>query len=149
MVTAIVILVVLASLGAFVMSVTGIQGGSEALDVGGTRAYLSARAGIEWGIAQVTDPRNADSRLALAPPLPPLCFANRTLTLPAAFDGMSVTVTCASTSTTEANRQIAVYAITSVATGGGGAMPLRRQLTATVARCTDPGNAADPRHSCP
>lgn len=38
MITAIVILVILAGLGAFVMSVTGMQGGSEALDVGGSRA---------------------------------------------------------------------------------------------------------------
>ena len=42
MITAIVILVILAGLGAFVMSVTGMQGGSEALDVGGSRAFLAA-----------------------------------------------------------------------------------------------------------
>jgi MSHA biogenesis protein MshP len=147
MITAIVILVILAGLGAFVMSVTGMQGGSEALDVGGSRAFLAARAGIEWGIAQVTDPKNTNANLALPTPLPPACFASQSLTLPAAFDGMSVAVTCAVTATTEGNRQLSVYTIGATATGGGGSFPLSRQVRATVARCTDPAGAA-PRFAC-
>jgi MSHA biogenesis protein MshP len=49
-VSAIFILVVLATLGAFILNVsTNLQIGS-ALDVQGVRAYQAARAGIEWGL---------------------------------------------------------------------------------------------------
>jgi MSHA biogenesis protein MshP len=147
MASALFILVVLALLGAFIVSVTSAQGGAEALDVGGTRALHAARSGIEWGIAQVTDPKNADGGLSGSPATPPACFAATTLALGAEFDGMSVTVTCARTATTEGNRQVAIYNLTATANGGGGAFPLQREVQATVSRCTDPAGAA-PRHGC-
>ena len=95
----------------------------------------------------MTDPKNTDANLALPTPLPPACFGSQSLTLPAAFDGMTVAVTCAVTATTEGNRQLSVYTISATATGGGGAFPLSRHVRATVARCTDPAGAA-PRHAC-
>lgn len=53
LVSAIFILVVLAALGAAIVTVfTGQQMGS-ALDVQGAQAYQAARAGIEWGVYQV------------------------------------------------------------------------------------------------
>ena len=57
-VTAIFLMVVLALLGAFIVSVTGLQQSSQQLDVQGVRAYQAARAGIEWGACQVLDPSN-------------------------------------------------------------------------------------------
>src|SRR6266513_5278160 len=57
-VAAIFLLVVLALLGGFIASVTGIQQSSGQLDVLGVRAYQSARAGLEWGAWQVLDPNN-------------------------------------------------------------------------------------------
>lgn len=51
-VSAIFILVVLAALGAFVVSVTATQNVTFAQDVQGARAYQAARAGIESGIAK-------------------------------------------------------------------------------------------------
>ena len=148
MVSAIFVLVVLALLGAFIMSVTSTQGGAEALDIGGTRALQAARSGIEWGVAQVTDPKNTDAGLTASPPTPPACFATGTPTLGAGFDNMTVSVTCVRTATTEGNRQVAIYNITATANGGGGGFPLQRQVQATVARCTDPAGAA-PRYACP
>lgn len=148
MVSAIFVLVVLALLGAVIMSVTSTQGGAEALDVGGTRALQAARSGIEWGISRVADPQNADSGLSASPPMPPACFSTTTLTLGAEFDGMSVVISCVRTATTEGNRQVAIYNLTATANGGGGGFPLQRQLQATVARCTDPGGTA-PRYVCP
>lgn len=147
MASALFILVVLAMLGAFIVSVTSGQGGAEALDIGGTRALQAARAGLEWGIAQVSDPQNTDSGLTAPTATPPACFAATTLTLGAEFDGMTVAVACVRTATTEGNRQIAIYNLTATANGGGGAFPLQRQVQATVSRCTDPAGPA-PRHGC-
>jgi MSHA biogenesis protein MshP len=52
-VTAIFILVVLATLGAFIVNVFSAQQIGSALDLDGVRAYQAARAGVEWGIYQV------------------------------------------------------------------------------------------------
>ena len=52
-VTAIFILVVLAALGAFIVSISTNQQTSAALDIQGVRAYQAARAGVEWGVYQV------------------------------------------------------------------------------------------------
>ena len=49
-VSAIFILVVLAALGAFMISISSQQHIGSALDVQGARAYQAARAGIEWGL---------------------------------------------------------------------------------------------------
>jgi MSHA biogenesis protein MshP len=53
LVTAIFLLVILAALGAFILTISGTQQTSSALDVQGTRAYQAARAGIEWASYQV------------------------------------------------------------------------------------------------
>ena len=52
-VSAIFILVVLAALGAFMVSVSTSQQIGSALDVQGVRAYQAARAGIEWSLYKV------------------------------------------------------------------------------------------------
>ncbi len=46
---AIFLIVVLPALGAFLVTVSGLQHSSSALDIQGARAYQAARAGIEWG----------------------------------------------------------------------------------------------------
>ena len=51
MIAAIVILVILAGLSAFVVSITVTQNVTFAQDVQGARAYQAARAGIEWQIS--------------------------------------------------------------------------------------------------
>jgi MSHA biogenesis protein MshP len=51
-VSAIFILVVLASLAGFIVSVTATQSLTFAQDIQGARAYQAARAGTEWGIAR-------------------------------------------------------------------------------------------------
>lgn len=52
-VSAIFILVVLAVLGTFMVSVSTSQQIGSALDVQGSRAYQAARSGIDWGVYQV------------------------------------------------------------------------------------------------
>lgn len=146
--SAIFLVVILALLGAFAASFSGLQSATQALDVMGTRAYFAARAGLEWGLYRVFDPGNADAGLGAVPPQPPACFADTTLALGPAFDSLSVTVTCTRTTTTEADRQVAVYALAATVTGGSAAFPANRQVTATVSRCTDPAGSA-PRYACP
>ena len=53
LITAIFLLVILASLSAFIVTVSGVQQTSSALDVQGSRAYQAAHAGIEWASYQV------------------------------------------------------------------------------------------------
>lgn len=149
LVTALFLLVVLALLGLFIVSVFGLQQSSQALDVSGTRTYAGAQAGIEWGLVQVLDPDNNDPLLVPANPQPPNCFATTAPALGGAFNGISTSVTCSVTTTTELNRNVAVYLLTSTATSGTGtAFPISRRVTATVSRCTDPTGTA-PRYACP
>lgn len=49
-VSAIFILVVLAALGAFIVSISTTQNIGSALDVQGVEAYQAAKAGLEWGL---------------------------------------------------------------------------------------------------
>lgn len=51
-IAAIVILVIMAALGTFIMVLSTTQQVGSALDVDGARAYASALSGSEWGVAQ-------------------------------------------------------------------------------------------------
>lgn len=83
-VTAIFLVVVLAALGVAMVSVYTAQQASSALDVLGTRAYLAARAGAEWGIYR----QRIDNS----------CVPSTTFALPAGttLSDFSVTVRCTS-----------------------------------------------------
>jgi len=154
-VTAIFLLVVLAMLGAFMLSVSGLQQSSSVLDVQGVRAYQAARAGVEWGAWQVLDPNNAIGSPAL-----PTCPASPTqLTLAGSLSPFTVTVTCSATSTTEGNRNVATYLIVATACNQPSGTPascpnatpsggyLERQVQATLAKCKDP-TASAPQYAC-
>ena len=152
LVTAIFLLVVLAMLGAFMLTLTSLQQSSSVLDVQGVRAYQAARAGIEWGAFQGLDPNNAIGSAAL-----PTCPASPThLTLAGSLSPFTVTVTCSATSTTEGNRNVATYFIVATACNqSSGSCPnatpsagyLERQVQATLAKCKDP-TASGPQYSC-
>lgn len=80
-IAAIFILVVLAGLGGAILTVSSNQQIGSALDVQGVRAYLAARAGIEWGLYQQL--RNGS------------CVASSSVTPSApTLSGFSVIVTC-------------------------------------------------------
>lgn len=53
LVSAIFLLVVLAALGAFMVSFSTVQHATSAQDMNGSRAYQAARSGMEWGAYQV------------------------------------------------------------------------------------------------
>jgi MSHA biogenesis protein MshP len=77
-VSAIFILVALAALGAFIAIVSSAQHLGSALDLDGARAYQSARAGAEWGVANALAGNCASNHIG------PL-------------NGMTITVACSAT----------------------------------------------------
>lgn len=126
---ALFLVVVLAALGAFMVTFSNTQHLTSAQDVQGSRAYWAARAGLEWGIGSVVASAG----------VPPDCPASPT-TLAATFDGgFAVTVTCSRTDYTEAaaapNRFI--YQLTAIAhtAGAPGAVGyIERSISATLER---------------
>ena len=158
-IAAIFLLVVLALLGAFIVSVTGMQQSSGQLDVLGVRAYQSARAGMEWSAWQIIDPGNTlNPGPACAAAVMPTCPASPQ-NLPAlagSLSGFTVTVTCAQTAnTTEGNRNVRVFQIVATACNQGASCPaatptsgyVERQVQASLAKCKD-STAAAPRCAC-
>ncbi len=116
-VTAIFILVVLAALGAFMVTIATTQQIGSALDVQGVRAYQAARAGVEWGIYK----QKRDNM-----PCATGVGTTNTFTLPAAattLAGFTVTVVC--TQYTDASGGPTVFQIESTACNipSGGACP--------------------------
>lgn len=135
-VTAVFLIVVLAALGAFLVTVSGLQHTSGALDVQGARAFQAARAGMEWKTFQV-----------LQPPQPsPNCVPSQNLALSGTLSGFTVTVLCTQSTANELGNTVNLYQITSTACNApsAGSCPstavnpgpryLERQLQATVGR---------------
>lgn len=120
-VAGIFLLMLLAALGALMVTFSNVQHATSAQDMQGTRAYQAARAGLEWGIYR--------ARIAAS------CAA--TSALPALVDDLApftVTVECVSTAYTEGAGGGTMYDITSTAKSGAVGSPhyVERQLRATV-----------------
>lgn len=90
LVTAIFLLVVLAALGAFIVTVSTTQQVGAALDVQGVRAYYAARAGVEWGLYRVRVDGLSCAPAPASTSLPALSFPASATTL----QGFVVTVAC-------------------------------------------------------
>jgi MSHA biogenesis protein MshP len=116
-IAAIVLLVLLAALGSFMISISNTQQLTSAQDVQGTRAYWAARAGLEWGVGSA----NASSACPAA---------STTLTV----DGFSVVVTCGLTSYSEASSAVKIIGFQSVASfGAAGSLGyIERSVSATL-----------------
>jgi MSHA biogenesis protein MshP len=125
-VTAIFLLVIMAALGASMLTFFTVQQATAAQDLEGTRAYQAARAGIEWGLYQVLQVGAACPNAA---PLP---------ALGGTLSAYTVTVTCVNpASYNEAGQTVTVYQITSNAKNGaapGSTYYVERQLQVTVSR---------------
>lgn len=80
---AIFILVTLAALGAFILTVSTTQHIGAALDVQGAQAYQSAQSGVEWGVYK-----------ALKDAAPPCSAGSGANTDIGVVSGMQVTVNC-------------------------------------------------------
>ncbi len=140
--SAIFLIVVLAALGAIVVTVSGLQHTSSARDVMGSKAYQAARAGIEWGAYKVLQ--------QAALPGAGVCPPSTTIPMPGGTDltGLTVNVACVLTTADEGNRTAAggnpleFYLITATAcnqppcpnTTNPGPAYVERQLQAIIGR---------------
>ncbi len=106
---AIFLLVILAALATYMVSLSRTSHISSALDIQGARAYLAARAGIEWAAWQLLQNNSCQ------PASPPLGLAGTLSTF-------SVSVSCspypAGLPYTDGADTVTVYRITSTATSG-------------------------------
>ena len=138
LVTAIFLIVVLAALGAVVVTVSGLQHTSSARDVMGSKAYQAARSGIEWGAYKVLQQGS-----------PGVC-SSTAFAMPAGTDltGLTVNVACTpstadeGTRTTAGGNPLEFYLIIATScnqppcpnTTNPGPAYVERQLQATIAR---------------
>ena len=132
LVSGIFILVILATLGAFMVSVSGFQHTSSTLDVLGSRAYHAARSGVEWGAYQVTDG-------ASGTPFAQACVTapnSQVIAMTETMANFTVTVNCNAFVTTEAGVTVTLYEMTSTASHGNpsSATYVERQLQAIIER---------------
>ena len=136
LVTAIFLLVVVAALGVFAVTLSTTQQQSAALDVLGTRAYQAARAGIDWGAYQVIQSGAAGGAFAVACQSGP---TSRVVAMPNTLAVFNVSVDCRATQHAEGPKSLWIYQLTSTASGVTGVAPgspdyVERQLQITIAQ---------------
>ena len=133
LISAIFLLVVLSALGAFMLMVSSTQHLGMVQDLQGSRAYQAARAGVEWGLYQV-------SQTGSCPATTHLSFASAS-----GLAEFTSSVSCAvSGPFTEGGASVSVFQLTVNACNhpASGACPglagsltyVERQLQATVSR---------------
>lgn len=139
LISAIFLLVVIAALGTFAVTLSTTQQQSVALDVLGSRAYQAARAGVEWGAFQITQSAVpiVGNGVAVA------CQSGTSLLTPPALSAaqlsvFNVGVTC-SASQVLGDTLDWVYELTSTASGVNGASPgsldyVERKVRVTIAQ---------------
>jgi len=112
LVSAIFLLVVIAALGTFAVTLSTSQQQSSALDVMGARAYQAARAGIEWAAFGVLQTAAGVQWAGCASPPP---FG----TLGGTLEPFNVTVACNAASSVEGTSTIWIYNVTATAKTAG------------------------------
>jgi len=138
LVSAIFLLVVVAAIGTFAMTLSTTQHHGSALDVSGARAYQAARAGVEWGVFQVLQNANA----TYATTCQTQATSETISPLAGTLADFNVVVQCTATANNEGERNAAsnnpiwVYRLTSTASRGVFASPdyVERQITVTIWR---------------
>jgi len=128
LVLALFLIVSLAAIGAYMLSVSNVQVASGVMDEQGARAYQAARAGLDWGAYRVL--RNAT------------CPGGTTsIALPVNLTGFYAEVSCTQYGPeTEAGTPVTTYLIVSTGcnatpcSSGTGATYVERQLQLTVAK---------------
>lgn len=123
LVSAIFIVVVLALIGSYIVSIGALTNASTNLATLGVKAYYAAKSGLEWGIYEVT----TGSFVCPA--------ASTTLTLTqGGLAGLSVKVDCTSASFVEHSITYNTFQITATGTYGTASNPdfVSRQLYTTV-----------------
>jgi MSHA biogenesis protein MshP len=107
-IAAIFLVVVLAALGGFMLTLSNTQHITTAQDVQGSRAYWAARAGLEWGIGRVA--------AAGACPMSPTTLPGGSATLDG---GLTVSVDCTRETFTEGIATVNIYVLNATAKSSG------------------------------
>lgn len=121
-IAAMFLMVVLAALGAFMVTFSNTEQLTSAQDVRGTRAYWAARAGLEWGIS------TAMAGAANACSAPSTALGN--------IEGLAVAVTCSVQTYTEGGVARNIFQITSQSSAGavGTIGYIERSVSASLER---------------
>lgn len=112
LVSAIFLLVVIAALGTFAVTLSTSQQQSSALDVMGARAYQAARAGIEWAAFGVSQTAPGVQWAGCAP-------TTNLGALGGTLAPFSVVVTCTASSFVEGTSTFWIYDVTATAKTAG------------------------------
>ena len=130
LVSAIFLLVVIAALGTFAVTLSTTQQQSSALDVQGARAYQAARAGIEWGAYQVIQ-----NPPGIACNVLPATSPNAVTLSGTTLSNFIVNVDCGNATYIEAGAPVTIYQLTSLATQGMAGTPgyVEREVSVTIA----------------
>ncbi len=130
LVTAIFIIVILATLVGYMVSISGVQSATSLLALQGARATAAARSGIEWGTHQAFN--NTAATCGAAPATP---TTNSFALNGAGLMDFNVSVTCSYTNHTERSVTLPVYRLVALAEHGTYGTPdyVSRQMEATVA----------------
>ncbi|MDH2919163.1 MAG: hypothetical protein PXX73_08220 [Sideroxydans sp.] len=111
LISAIFLLVVIAALGMFAVTLSTTQHQSQTMEMMGARAYQAALAGVEWAAYQVgNSPANAVAPIG----------CTQTLTgLGGNLSAFSVAVSCTAVSAVEGTTTVWVYEVVAKASAGG------------------------------
>jgi MSHA biogenesis protein MshP len=125
LVAAMFVIIIIAMVVLTMMRLAGNQHGSNSLAIQQARAYQAARAGLEWGITQVTPTAGA-----------PSCAGNAAVNLAGSnLSEFTVLVTCSVSNYTDNGAPVNIYRLTATAQNGApGSRPdmAFRRLTAVV-----------------
>lgn len=102
-IAAVFLLVVLAALGAFMLTFSNTQQLTSAQDLQGSRAYWAARAGLAWAVSSAI-------AAPAACPVPPAPFD---------IEGFGVTIACARETFNEGGASVTIFRLDATATQGG------------------------------
>lgn len=116
-IAAIFLVVLLAALGGFMVTLSNTQQLNAVQDLQGSRAYWAARAGVSWGVAKVIA-------------TPATCPSGA----PASIDGFALALTCSRTVYTDGASSVVLYRFTAIASvGNAGAVNfVERSVSASV-----------------
>jgi len=136
LVSAIFLLVVLASLGGYMVTVSGVNRTTSSAALQGTRAYQAARSGIEWSVFLILQANNPLDQIPARNICTGTVNGNNFTFNAAGLNSFTVNTSCSFTPHNEqGNDNVTVYTITSIATFGGAyGTPdfVQRRITATI-----------------
>jgi MSHA biogenesis protein MshP len=134
-IAAVFLVVVLAALGAFMVTLSNTQHTTSAQDVLGSRAYWAAEAGLEWGLVKAPLDANLCPN-AVATQMAPTGATPVVLT---SVEGFTVELLCAKNSYTEGATSLTIYRIEARAHSAAPVAPgslgyVERSLSASMER---------------